>query len=83
MKSITFLLVILISLPGIAKKRRSHKKTTTSKTNLSDPLSVGSYKSIGQSISDMDSIIYLRKDFNDYHRADRKKRPSYLPPIKK
>lgn len=81
MRLLLGLLIILFVFPSFAKKQR--KGHATKKYNLSDPMSDNSSINIGKSVSDMDSIIYLRKDFNDYHKIDRKKRPSFLPKSKK
>ena len=35
---------------------------------------------MGNQKQTMDSVIYRRKDFNDFHRSDRRWRPAYIEP---
>lgn len=35
---------------------------------------------LGQAPKDLDTIVYLRRDFNDFHRVDRKTRPKFYSP---
>lgn len=81
MKNLIFIAMLMGSLSSLAQNNPARPQTLDFEGEVieGEAMRPDLFLQIATPDVNLDSILYMRKDFNDFHKMDKSQKPKYVP----